>query len=172
MVFLTGKQVRHVSKVSFNPEKIETQQNILYASDGNKSAIYKYDENGEHEITSDHDQHMTRIQCAFYEYVCVIKDLIVRLCTEQSRLYFFSLEGNFVKTRTMPMLKDKELCGSYNENSILVRDEKTKDFWVVKLNGEATKINIDAEYPTNVCVDGKNLFVFCEQKKAVIKYEF
>ena len=72
----------------------------------------------------------------------------------------------------MPMLKDKELCGSYNENSILVRDEKTKDFWVVKLNGEATKINIDAEYPTNVCVDGKNLFVFCEQKKAVIKYEF
>ena len=142
----------------------------MYATRGNKSSIYKYDKTGEHEITSDDDQHMTRIQCEFNECFCVIQDLIVRLCTEQSRLYFFSLEGDFVKAQTMPILKDKVIRDSYNDNSILFYDYERYELWVVKLNGEATKINIDAEDPWYACVAGKNLFVYCYERKTISKY--
>ena len=88
----------------------------------------------------------------------------------QPQLYVFSLEGDFVKTETMPILKGKEILECYNEDSMLVQDSEKKELWVVKLNGEATKINIDVEDPWWACVAGKSLFVFCGEKKAIIKY--
>ena len=75
-----------------------------------------------------------------------------------------------MKVQTLSGLQDKCIRNPYNEDSMLVRDYRTGELWVVKLNSEATKINTDAEDPYRVCVTGKCLFVFCGEKKAIIKY--
>ena len=152
--------------------KICTHRNVVHAQIcvKNTLSIFKYDETREFETKSDAPQDITQSEVRFQSGFCVIQDFIVTIRRDQPQLYLFSLEGDFVKTETMPLLQDKDILDSYNEDSIVVLDYKKKELWVVKVNDEATKINIDAEDPWRACVAGKNLFVFCWEKKAIIKY--
>ena len=137
----------------------------------NDFAIFKYDKNEVHEITSDTEHHISRLNVEFERNFCILSDSILRIRHEYApQLYFFTLEGDFVNRETSPVLKDKEILDFYNDNSMLVRDYETKELWVVKLNGEATKINIDAENPWYACVLLKNLFVYCFETKTAFKY--
>ena len=151
-----------------------SHRNVLCAQSftENTCSIFKYDEAGAHETKLDAPQHTctTVIDTEFKGGFCVIQDFIVMIRTDQPQLYFFSLEGDFVKTESMPILKDKYILKSYNQDSILVQDDKHKELWVVKLNGEATKIKIDLEDPREACVSGKNLFLYCGKTQCVIKY--
>ena len=170
---ILGDEKRKFSDLKFSWTK--THQNVLYAQKAflyqrTEFAIYKYDKNQEYKTTSDSSQHITRIDVKFEENFCIIQDFIVMIRMDKPQLYFFTLEGDFHKTETLPILKDKEIFHSYNEGSMIVRDYEIKELWVVKLNGEATKINIDAQKPWRPCVSGKNLFVYCWEKKAIIKY--
>ena len=152
--------------------KICTHRNFLYLQRfyEHTFTIFKYDETREYETKSDAPQHITQNEVNFQRGFCAIRDLIVTIHGDQPQLYFFSLEGDFVKSETMQMFKDKVILDSYNEDSMLARDNVKKELWVVKVNGEATQINIDAQEPWRACVAGKNLFVYCWEKKAIMKY--
>ena len=152
--------------------KICAHRNVLYAQHyfDKTLSLFNYNETREYETKSDAPQHIIRIDVNFKNGFCVIRDLIVMIRQDQPQLYFFSLEGDFVKSQTIPFLKDKEILDSYNDDSMLAWDSKKKKLWVVKQNGEATKINIDAQDPSHACVVGKNLFVHCYKKEAIIKY--
>ena len=169
-IIYLGEQKRKVSK--FKSWKIYTHQNMVYAAgfDKNEFAIFKYDETQEHQINPNSSKHISGISVDFWSNFCVMQEFIVRIREDQPQLYFFSLEGEFIKTETMTFLKDKMLIYSYNENSMIVRDCDQNELWVVNLNGEATKINIDAEDPRFACVVEESLFVYCDKKKAIIKY--
>ena len=117
----------------------------------------------------DKGKHLSEIDKTYYSF-CVLKDFIVKHKNSKSGLYIFSLDGHLIKTETMPHLRNKRICDSYNGDSIIVRDYEKKELWVVKLNGEATKINIDSEDPVHPCVTGENLFVYCYKNKAIVKY--
>ena len=149
-----------------------THRSVLYAQrfGGNIFSVFNYDETREYETKSDAPQHITQNKVDFNGGFCVIPDFIVTIRYDQPQLYFFSLKGDFVKSETMPILQNKYILDSYNEDSMLVRDYKKKELWVVKLNGEATKINIDSEDPVHPCVTGENLFVYCYKNKAIVKY--
>ena len=152
--------------------KICTHRNVLYLQCFylNTFTIFKYDDTQEFETTSNAPQHITQNEVNFKVGFCVIRDFIVTMQNGQPQLYLFSLEGDFVKSETMPILQEKNILNSYNEDSMLARDNVKKELWVVKVNGEATQISIDAQKPWRACVAGKTLFVYCYEKKAIIKY--
>ena len=151
--------------------EICTHRNVLYAQRyADQTSLFKYDESREYETKSDSHQHITRINVKFQAGFCVIRDLIVTIRSDQAQLYLFSLEGDVVKSETMPIFQDKYIINSYNEDCMLVWDKENNELWVVQLNGKATKINIDAVDPWWACFAGKNLFVYCCKTKGIIKY--
>ena len=67
---------------------------------------------------------------------------------------------------------NKKICDVYNDDSMLVYDNKDQELCILTLKGEVTKINIDAEQPEFACFAGDCLFVYDRKTMAIIKYTY